>query len=229
MKISKIKFNLRLIKDILIESWRGKSIYRIMLNNSIKRYSNITGEILDLGSGDGKNSYYRFINFKKPYKIKYTDLYKNSDDPNFMKQDLEKKFSLDNDIFDSIICFNVLEHIYNHNNLVSESFRVLKKDGKMIGGVPFLLNYHADPNDYWRYTWQALEKIAHKHSFKVEKIVSLGSGPFVASWMQTELVWPKFIKPFFILFLLFLDYIILKLRPKIIYKYPLGYFFIFSK
>ena len=90
------------------------------------RQIKLDGDILDLGSGGTKGSYHRFIAYQEPYKIKYTDLYKNTDNPDTIILDLEKEFPIKENSFDNITCFNVLEHIYNHHNLIGESYRVLK-------------------------------------------------------------------------------------------------------
>ena len=158
MKLSSIKINKSLLKDILVETWRGKNMDRLLFNNALRSIE-LSGDILDLGSGGTKASYHRFIKFIKSYKITHTDLYKNIDQPDILKINLEEKFNINNNNFDAVMCFNVLEHIYNYQNVIAETHRILKPGGIFVGSVPFLINYHADPNDYWRYTWQALEKI----------------------------------------------------------------------
>ncbi|MFA6308017.1 MAG: methyltransferase domain-containing protein [Patescibacteria group bacterium] len=228
MNLETIKINKTLIKDIFIESWRGKTIDRIFLNSSLRSIE-LSGDILDLGSGSKKNSYHRFIKYKKPYTIKFTDLYKNTDDPDIIKLDLETSFTIADASFEAITCFNVLEHIYNHQSLVNESSRVLKNNGLFVGSVPFLVNYHGDPNDYWRYTWQSLENIFVKANMSSEKIIVLATGPLMASFLQIEFMIPKFIKPFFILWDLYLDSILVKWKKFLKHKHVLGYLFVFKK
>ena len=228
MEFKNIKITKRLLKDIWLETLRGKTIDRILVNY-VLRSIKVSGHILDLGSSDKIASYHRFINYQKPYDIQYTDLYKRTDRPDIITLDLERKFPLKDEQFDAITCFNVLEHIYDYQNLISEAHRILKDQGILLGSVPFLVNYHADPNDYWRYTWQALEKVFKDNHFQIEKFFSISFGPFTAGFLQIDAVIPKIIKPFFHYFNLFLDRIILKYKSKFKDKYVLGYLFVLKK
>lgn len=228
MNLEGIQVDTRLLKDIWIETWRGKTLDRILLNYYLRRVE-LSGDILDLGSSSKQASYNRFIKYKEPYKIKYTDLYKNTDDPEIINLDLEKEFPIAENSFDNITCFNVLEHIYDYDNLISESYKVLKPEAKFIGSVPFLVNYHADPNDYWRYTWQTLERIFVSNGFKVSKIIVLSFGPLSAGFSQIEFMFPKIVKVFILYINIFLDNIIVKFKKFLKFKHPLGYVFIFTK
>lgn len=59
-----------------------------------------------------------------------------------------------NNVFDAVICSELLEHIYNHQEVLAESLRVLKPDGVLLATAPFIYPQHPDPNDYFRYTEQ---------------------------------------------------------------------------
>lgn len=87
---------------------------------------------------------------------------------------LEKELSIKNDSVDCVLLFNVLEHIYAHHRLVKEIYRILKSNGKFYCAVPFMMNIHADPYDYYRYTKNALENILVESGFKKFKIVAYG-------------------------------------------------------
>ena len=45
-----------------------------------------------------------------------------------------------------------------------------------MGCVPFLIPYHADPDDYFRYTHSSLERILRQTGFDNIKITKLGEG-----------------------------------------------------
>lgn len=82
--------------------------------------------------------------------------------------------------FDYVLMFNLLEHIFNYQNLVAETRRALKPSGQILCFVPYLKEVHADPHDYFRYTHSALEKIFQTGGFKKIQISSKG-GIFTVS------------------------------------------------
>jgi len=92
--------------------------------------------------------------------------------------DLEKPISLPSMSYDNIICLNVLEHIYNFQNVIDESYRILKPGGSYILSVPFLFNIHGSPDDYFRYTKSSLEKMLADRGFGEIKIQEIGLGFF---------------------------------------------------
>jgi len=61
--------------------------------------------------------------------------------------------------FDAVICQAVLEHVKKPQKVVQEIKRVLKQGGLVYAEIPFLQGYHADPNDYQRYTLQGIEEL----------------------------------------------------------------------
>lgn len=66
-------------------------------------------------------------------------------------------------VFDTIICAEVLEHVFRPDQVMREINRVLKEGGALLITVPFLTPIHADPDDFARFTdtfWQqSLEEI----------------------------------------------------------------------
>ena len=67
--------------------------------------------------------------------------------------DLESKY-------DKIICIAILEHVYDPFRAVSNLKKMLKKNGKIFGMVPYLYHYHAPQDlkfqDYFRFSKDAL-------------------------------------------------------------------------
>jgi len=213
-----------LFKDLIKETFKGKSLSRILINNRTRKTKEINGKILDLASGTKKPSYYRFLNIEKDAEIISVDI-SNERKPD-IKTDLEKPFPFSDKEFDNIFCFNLLEHIFNYRNVVNESFRVLKNKGRFIGTIPFLASVHADPNDYFRYTNSALKKIFERAGYREIKIKALGYGPFSVGYYMVAFLVPKFLRIFLLFFAIFLDKIIVKLRK--IHekeKYVLMYYF----
>jgi SAM-dependent methyltransferase len=54
--------------------------------------------------------------------------------------------------FDTVLCLNTLEHIYDAPAVLAELFRVLKPGGVIHVTVPFMYRIHGHPDDYFRAT-----------------------------------------------------------------------------
>jgi len=124
-----------------------------------------------------KNSKILEIGASKSYK-KYLD------DSNFViKIDIVKSegvekgdvrsLKFEDNFFDVVICFNVLEHVYEVDLAIKEMYRVLKNKGLLLVSVPFLYPLHDKPNDYWRFTEFSLKRL-----FKDFEIVKLCNSGF---------------------------------------------------
>lgn len=222
-----VSLSFSFLKILIRETWRGKTLARIFMNQTLKKIQ-VSGTILDLGSSTEGASYNRFLQFQEPFTVTHTDFFKNEE--NLIQLNLEEPFqNIQDETYNTITCFNTLEHIYNYKNTVQESYRILKNGGIFVGGTPFLVNYHADPHDYFRYTHEAIEKIFLAEKFQLEKMVSLGYGPFTVSAMYSANILPKILRIVVILPALLLDWVVLKLKPSQRGKYPLGYVYIFKK
>lgn len=205
------------------EVWRGKDLYRIFMNIECLDYV-LKGKVADIGSGATKASYHRFFKREEGADVVATDQQISSID--FEKDTLP----YDDAGIDALLIFNVLEHIYNYPFLLSEVKRVLKPGGRVFGAVPFLVGYHPDPYDYWRYTAEALYRIFEAAGFKNVRIKFLGRGPFIAGYSQMEFLLPRIIKITVFPALFFLDRIFYKIRPKTDrQKFALGLFFTLTK
>ncbi len=221
------------ILSYLKELWRGKDLYRIFMNQECTRHT-IRGKVLDIGSGLKLASYHRFLQRDPSALIECLDLgFEGNGSPEGVKQhiDLEKDYLPHaSESVDTVLLFNVLEHLYNYSLILSEIKRVLKADGQLIGVVPFLVAYHPDPHDYWRYTKETLEKIFTAVGFTHIAIRSFGYGPGVAALSQMEPVLPRWLKILLVPKTLFFDWLVLKFRPKMNKdKFPLGLFFVVKK
>lgn len=188
----------------------------------------LSGKVLDLG-GSKISGYHEII--KGNYKIEVVNI-DESCKPD-LKFDIEKEFPITSGIYNHILCLNVLEHIFNFQNVINESFRILKEGGTFVGATPFLFNIHASPNDYFRYTKSAIEKIFKQAGFEEIEIKEMGTGVFSVVY-QLKFGLYKFglVRRIAIKLSLFLDNIFRKIKPNsyINEKYmPLGYFFIAKK
>lgn len=141
------------------------------------------GTIVEFGAEAGSvKNFTNFIKLEKFNKIIYCDKFPKKSET--LIEDLEKKLSLADNSLDSIIVFNVLEHVFETKNAFLEINRCLKiNSGIIIGSTPFIHRIHGAPNDYNRYTKQYLEKILDKTNFRNIKVENFGYGPFTAAYV----------------------------------------------
>ncbi|HEY0267328.1 MAG TPA: methyltransferase domain-containing protein [Rhizomicrobium sp.] len=93
--------------------------------------------------------------------------------------DLNEGVDLPDACADTVLCTDVLEHIYRPARLWSEIARILKPGGRAIIGTPFYYWIHEAPHDYYRYTRFALERQARDAGFDVVSIEPVGGLPHV--------------------------------------------------
>ena len=77
--------------------------------------------------------------------------------------------------FDTVLCNQVLEHVFEPDVFLAELARVLKPGGMLILTVPFVWDEHEQPFDYARYSSFGLRHLLTKHGFAVkEHVKTLG-------------------------------------------------------
>lgn len=140
-------------------------IARSCLWNAIESQSCLLqGKLLDVGCG------------MKPYRElfnvdSYTGLeYDNEAARNLGVADIfydGKKLPFLNGEFDSILCNQVLEHVFNPDTFLSEIARVLKSEGTLLLTIPFVWDEHEQPYDYARYTSFGLSHLLQEHGFEI--------------------------------------------------------------
>ena len=153
--IRKIKFYGRMLLDLQI-----LTIYKDIKDE----LPHFKGEILDIGCGQ---STYRFLLTESQTKYKGIDVVEASSF-DYVNNDITlfdgETIPFNDNTFDGILCTEVLEHVFNHQKLIDEMYRVSKTGAKLIITIPFSARYHYIPHDYFRYTPSALEKIFSKFS-----------------------------------------------------------------
>ena len=92
--------------------------------------------------------------------------------------DIQKRFPISNEQYDTVISLNVLEHIFKFENVFLEVHRVLKKDGLFVFAVPFMFQIHGSPDDFFRYTKSAIINLLIEKKFRNIEIKELGYGFF---------------------------------------------------
>lgn len=66
--------------------------------------------------------------------------------------DIQNGIDTPDESFDCIVLNNVMEHLKRPDDAIRECRRLLKKGGKIVVAVPFLIKIHQEPIDYGRYT-----------------------------------------------------------------------------
>lgn len=150
--------------------WNPLYIIRSNLFSKIKKNSSwIYGKVLDFGCGT------------KPYRSLFNNL------KMYVGIDLKKTASIDaitsidvfydgrripfkNNSFDSIVCFEVIEHVFNINIVLQEWQRVLKPEGHVLLSIPFAWEEHEAPFDFARYTSFGIMHLLQENNFRVIKI-----------------------------------------------------------
>ena len=151
-----------------------KTLWRELLYREVKKIS-LNGVILDLG-GSYASEYQKHMGGEHIFKVVNMDNKLQRD----YEFDLEKPFETEDESFDAIVCFNVLEHIYNYENVLKESIRTLKKEGAMVLAVPFLIQLHPSPKDHWRFSEETLSRMFFDTGFEDVSVRTLGTGLFGA-------------------------------------------------
>jgi SAM-dependent methyltransferase len=139
------------------------STRKCLFRNMKELGAKITGKTLDIGCG------------QKPYEhlcssSEYIGLdVENPHHPNH-KADMfydGNIFPFEDESFDSVICNQVFEHVFNPDDFLGEINRVLKDNGRLLMTVPFVWGEHEQPNDYARYTTFAMCSILKKNGFSI--------------------------------------------------------------
>jgi SAM-dependent methyltransferase len=161
----------------------------------------LTGSLLDVGCG------------AKPYRNLFSvDSYKglDIDSPIVRERGIADDFydgnvfPYTNSTFDSILCNQVLEHVFNPAEFLQEVNRVLKPGGKLLLTVPFVWDEHEQPYDYARYSSFGLRALLEKSGFLIQQHKKLGADATVlfqlanAYLFKVTQSWPTLAKLIFL-------------------------------
>lgn len=137
---------------------------RSRLLRSVKEHAgNLNGRLLDFGCGSKPykkffivNEYIGvdFVNEGHPHDNEQIDVYYDG-----------KTIPFPDNSFDSILCSEVFEHIFNLPQILVELNRVLKHGGRILITCPFVWKEHELPHDYARYTLFCVKRFIEKKRF----------------------------------------------------------------
>jgi len=75
--------------------------------------------------------------------------------------------------FDFVLCTEVLEHLPEPGQALAEIRRILRPNGQLLITVPFVIELHEEPYDFFRYTPQALSRLLEQAGFAPPSIQPL--------------------------------------------------------
>lgn len=198
-----------------------RSPWRQQLYQNLAKIS-LSGSVIDLG-GSRKSKY--LSDFDGDFELTVANLEGEGTQDIFV--DLEKPFSLKDSTYDHVLCINVLEHIFNYQNVISESYRILKPGGSAVFAIPFLIQVHPSPNDHWRFTGQTLERLFNEAGFSEVQVEAIGTGVFGSiAQIKSNILHFPILRKMENLVAKTLDKVIGKLLKNSTYNkefYPLGY------
>lgn len=212
--------NINRLIGLFKETSHGKTIARTLFNLEIARQvKNVNGTVIDLGGGKSP-SYERFwhINPKKFIRVDINEKTK----PDIVV-DLNKLLPFSDNFADAIFLFSVIYILKNPADILKEINRILKPGGVLFLSSPFIFNEAREPNDYWRFTSEGLEKLLKDSGFEEFLIIPVGERFSAATYLISPflLFWPvKFV--FYSLASLFDKLIPKRLKSK--QPCPIGYF-----
>ncbi len=115
-----------------------KPVYMRQLFAYEQASKEVSGAVLEIGCGEGYG-----IKLLAPHSVSYLAIDKhipvnqqNFQNIEFRQMEVPWLTGLDSNTFDTVICFQLIEHIQDDRNLLSEIFRVLKPGGKLLLTTP---------------------------------------------------------------------------------------------
>jgi SAM-dependent methyltransferase len=156
------------------------------LIKNIQKYAPfLKGKLMDFGCGSKPYRTYfsveeyigvDFFNEGHPHDNEQIDVFYDG-----------KKLPFNSGHFDSILCSEVFEHIFNLEEVLGELNRVLRMDGRILITCPFVWNEHETPFDFARYTQFALKDILGKNGFEIIEFTK--SGNFITTLFQLRVLY----------------------------------------
>lgn len=163
--------------------------FRFHLMQVMRKYANhLEGRLLDFGCGS------------KPYQAlfghvsEYIGVDVENEGHSHVNEHIDvyydgKTLPFEDQLFDSILSNEVLEHVPDLEGILSELYRVLKPGGKMLLTVPFVCFEHELPYDFRRFTLTGLSAVLDKNGFDV--LVAEKTGNYVEVIFQ---LWISYIR-----------------------------------
>lgn len=134
---------------------------------NVKKFSGyVSGKTLDVGCGS--KPYVHL--FKKVTDYVGMDIEQSGHKHEYSHIDIfydGKKFPFEENIFDSLVFFEVLEHVFNPDAFLMQISKVVKPGGHCLVTIPFIWGEHEQPYDFARYSSFGLKYLFNTHGFEI--------------------------------------------------------------
>lgn len=79
--------------------------------------------------------------------------------------------------FDFVMSQEVIEHVREPFRAVAEMRRVMKPGGLLYCQTPFVIGFHPEPSDYWRFTVEGIQALVEQAGLEVSEVgIAVGAG-----------------------------------------------------
>ncbi len=139
----------------------------------VKKVSGLqTGTLLDVGAGTGAFSNIMATNGWAVTSLEPDDTARKvaKDKYGLELQSPSDLYYLDNNQFDAIAMWHVLEHVHDLQGYLNKFYDILKPNGKLIIAVP---NYTSNDASFYDTTWAAYDVPRHLYHFSPQSINAL--------------------------------------------------------
>lgn len=162
---------------LVAEVYRGRSVGRALMHLNVKSDVTMRGRVLDVGGGH-RQTYLEFVSVAGAKELIVVDIQPTSavDVVGSVTSIPLKSTSVD-----TVLCFNLLEHVFDHKAALLEIHRVMKPGAVLYGWVPFMIGVHGDPHDYYRYTGATLSILLSESGLTPIKVENSG-GVFLSAF-----------------------------------------------
>ena len=165
---------------------RGTPVDRFYIDQFLTEHSNvITGKCMEFGD----LSYIEKYGFSVTDKITFNYSEINSMTGKNYTGDLSKTETMPSNIFDCIVCINVINFIYDIPAAMAGLYKILKVGGSVIltvaGPTAHISRYDMDRwGDYWRISDKALLRLSKEAGFSIQKVASYGNAYSASSQLN---------------------------------------------
>ena len=148
----------------------GRSVGRALMHFHIRSDVLLQGTVVDVGGGS-RQTYLPFLDLSATKHFVVVDVRAG---PTVDVVGSVARLPLRAACLDGVLCFNVLEHVFAHRDAFREIASAMKADAVFYGWVPFLIGVHGDPDDYYRYTGNALRILLSESGLEPVRVVNSG-------------------------------------------------------